>query len=182
FVCRHRERMTTQLQMLKVSVALQAALAKQIAETLIGGRTKARDPSDFPGELRNPFDIRVGDEVGSQPGQRIAENQEFDASKPSLDRNRPAARYLNTAADQRGDIHGAAVDVKQLAFEAVLGEEALLLRHPEKRLGRVHRRVRDAQLVGGEIFGGETKKQLANIGARRIIRMGLGFIMGLWIQ
>src|SRR5262245_46230855 len=156
---RHSARITTHLQHLQVSVDIQPVLAKQIAETLIGGRAKARDPSEFSGELRDTFDIRIGNEVGSQPRQRTAENHEFDASKPSLDGNRPTARYLNAAADQRGDIHGAAVDVKQLAFEAVLGEEALLLRHPEKRLGRVHRRVRDAQLIGGEIFGGETKKE-----------------------
>ena len=143
---------------------------------------KREMPANFPASSGIVFDIRVGDEVGGQPGQGIAENQEFDASKPSLDGNRPAARHLNAAADQRGDVHGTAVDVKQLAFEAMLGEEALLLRHPEKRLGRVYRGVGDAQLVGCEDFVAKPKKKLANIGARRVIRMGLRLIMGLWIQ
>ena len=37
-----------------------------------------------------------------------------------------AAGDLHTAANQRGNIHGAAIDVEQLAFESVLGEKAAL--------------------------------------------------------
>src|SRR5262245_65010642 len=61
---RHSARITTHLQHLQVLIDIQPVLAKQIAETLIGGRTEARDPSDFPGELRDALNLRIGDEVG----------------------------------------------------------------------------------------------------------------------
>ena len=69
--------------------------------------------------------------------------------RPRFDRYRPAAGDLHAAADQRGDIHGAAVDVKQLALEPVLGKEILLLRDPEKASSGVNGRIGNAQLVGG---------------------------------
>ncbi len=50
------------------------------------------------------------------------------------DRNRTAAGYLHAAAEQGGDVHGAAVAIKQLALDAVFGEDTALLRNPEKGL------------------------------------------------
>src|SRR5581483_3970996 len=44
---------------------------------------------------------------------------------------------------------------EQLAFESVFGEDAFVLRHPEKRLGGIDGRVGDAQLVGGAKLGGK---------------------------
>src|SRR5258708_23173534 len=89
------------------------------------------------------------DEVRREARQRIAEDRELDAAQARFDRHRSAAGDLHAAADQRGDIHGAAVDVKQLALEPVLGKEILLLRDPEKSLSGVNGRIGDAQLVGG---------------------------------
>ena len=91
-------------------------------------------------------------------GQGLAENRQLDAARPRFDRNRAVAGDLHAAADQRGDVHGAAVDVEQLAFEAMLGENAFFLRDPQKRLGRVDRGVGDTQLVGGKIFCREPKE------------------------
>ena len=83
-----------------------------------------------------------------QPGQRVTQDRQFDAAQPRFDGHRPAAGDLHAAAEQGGDVHGAAVDVEQLAFEAMLGEDAAVLGDPEKRLGGVDRRVGNAQLVG----------------------------------
>jgi len=55
---------------------------------------------------------------------------------------------LHAAANQSGNIHGAAVDVEELAFEAVLAEKPTLDRDPQEGLSRIYRRVGYAQLVG----------------------------------
>ena len=118
------------------------------------------------------FDVGMDDQVRRQPGQRIAQDRQLDAAQPRFDGHRPAAGDLHAAADQGGDVHGAAIDVEQLAFEAVLGEDAAVLRDPEKGLGGVHRRVGNAQLVGGEILSREARRSRP-IPARRASETGV---------
>ena len=140
------------MQHLQIAVDVQAIFTKQIAEALIGGGAEARDAGELAGHVGDGFDVGMNDQIRRQPGQRIAQDRQLDAAQPRFDGHRPAAGDLHAAAEQRGDVHGAAVDVEQLAFEAVLGEDAAVLGDPEKRLGGVDRRVGNAQLVGGEIL------------------------------
>ena len=132
------------LQHLQIAVDVQTIFAEEIAKALIGRGAEARDAGEFSGEIGDAFDVGMDDQIRRQPGQRIAEDQQLDAAQPRLDGHRPAAGDLHAAADQGGDVHGAAVDVEQLAFEAMLGEDAAVLGDPEKRLGGVDRRVGDA--------------------------------------
>src|SRR4029450_12073901 len=62
---RHPARIPAHLQHLQVFVDIQPVLAKKIAKALVGGRAEARDAGEFSSELRDTFDIRVSDEVGS---------------------------------------------------------------------------------------------------------------------
>ena len=123
-------------------------MRNKVAEALVGGGAEARDAGELAGQVRDPFDVGMDDQIRRQPRQRIAEDRQLDAAQPRFDRYRPAAGDLHAAAEQRGDVHGAAVDVEQLAFEAMLGEDAAVLGDPEKGLGGVDRRVGNAQFVG----------------------------------
>ena len=136
------------LQHFQIAVDVQAIFAEQIAEPLVGGGAEARDAGELAGQVGDAFDVGMDDQIRRQPGQRIAQDRQLDAAQPPFDGHRPAAGDLDAAAEQGGDVHGAAVDVEQLAFEAMLGEDAAVLGDPEKGLGGVDRRVGNPQFVG----------------------------------
>src|SRR5215470_17872878 len=71
-------RIAAHLQHFQVAIDIQSVFPEQVAKALIGGRTEARDAREFTSEVGNRFNVRMHDEIGRKPRQRVAEDGELD--------------------------------------------------------------------------------------------------------